>query len=342
MLATQGQFSDFIETVFGKGVPSNGGKNISVICPICRSNHDESYSKKKLVIRTDNGINHCWVCGFKSKNLVFLIKTFYTSHYKEYLEKFVDVSNLLSNVDEDATEYVAPLILPEESKLIVENYKTNYYAKRYFEYLKTRNISSEEDLWYWKFLYTSKDKAYWNRIIVPSFDANGKLNYYTGRRIKENIFTKYKNPYVVRESIIFNEINVNWNEPLVIVEGVFDLIKCTRNATAILGSDLNINYSLFQNIVVNETPVVLALDPDVKEKSIKLAKSLLDYNIDVYMIDIPYDKDVGDLHKEQFLELYNKKQKITKQDLLVHKIRNISQVKNKNKWSVNGKNSSYK
>lgn len=57
---TQGQAITFIEKVFGEGRPSNGGKNISVVCPMCKSVKGDTYSKQKLVIRTDNFWVHCW------------------------------------------------------------------------------------------------------------------------------------------------------------------------------------------------------------------------------------------------------------------------------------------
>jgi hypothetical protein len=57
-LFTKGQTYDFIEKVFGEGKPSNGGLNISVLCPNCAEKKGFGYNKKKLVIRTDTFVSH--------------------------------------------------------------------------------------------------------------------------------------------------------------------------------------------------------------------------------------------------------------------------------------------
>ena len=59
------------------------------------------------------------------------------------------------------------------------------------------------------------------RVIIPSFDSEGFLNYFTARAIDEST-RKYVNPKVKRTDIIFNELNVDWKKELVIVEGPFD------------------------------------------------------------------------------------------------------------------------
>jgi hypothetical protein len=59
---TQGQAIDFIEKCFGKSVLSNGGMNASVVCPKCAEKQD-NLQKRKLVIRTDDFLTHCWVVG---------------------------------------------------------------------------------------------------------------------------------------------------------------------------------------------------------------------------------------------------------------------------------------
>lgn len=58
---TRGQAIDFIEKVFGQGSLSNHGANISVTCPMCLQKKGISHNKRKLVIRTDNFLLHCWV-----------------------------------------------------------------------------------------------------------------------------------------------------------------------------------------------------------------------------------------------------------------------------------------
>lgn len=330
MIFTQGQFIDFIETVFGKGILSNGGKNISVVCPVCTREKGAQYNKKKLVIRTDNGINHCWVCSYKSRNLLALIKITNPEFLEEYKTTFNNIATNsrcfildVNDTETISTDFEDILFLPKRTMFLADNYKT-YHGNKYFNYLKKRGITEIEDLWYWKFLYTVFDEDYKDRIIIPSFDSMGTLNYFTARSLFDGPYVKrYKNPIKTRESIIFNDININWQKPLTLVEGPFDLVKCNQNATCLLGSVINIKYELFQNIIINNTPIILGLDEDATNKAIKIAENLLRYDIDVSMITPPTNKDVGDLSKEEFNELYQQTHVLTKKDLLLYKIRNI-------------------
>ncbi len=65
---------NFYKKLFGKINIENDHKNISVKCPFCAT-----HGKKKLSIRIDNDIMHCWVCGYKSRNLIPIIKKFFSN-----------------------------------------------------------------------------------------------------------------------------------------------------------------------------------------------------------------------------------------------------------------------
>jgi hypothetical protein len=171
-------------------------------------------------------------------------------------------------------------------------------------YLKARGIEDESMYWYWRFGVSRRLIELHKRIIVPSFDYRGNLNYFSARTVDDNVRPKYFNPESDRENIVFNELNINWDEELTIVEGVFDLIKCNDNATCILGSDLTSSFKLFQKILTYRTPVVLALDPDAKAKTLKLAKRLYEFGIQVKIIEYPkHVEDVGSITKNQFMDL---------------------------------------
>ena len=135
---------------------------------------------------------------------------------------------------------------------------------------------------------------------MPSFDVEGELNYYTARSIDSDGAKKYINSKVKRKDVIFNEINIRWNEPLTLVEGPFDLMKCNWNATAMLGSYLDESYLLFQKIVKNQTDVILAMDADAVEKRHKIAQKLRSYGVDVKYLDLGTFDDVGEMSKTEF------------------------------------------
>ena len=136
---------------------------------------------------------------------------------------------------------------------------------------------------------------------MPSFDSDGKLNYWTARSIESDMIMKYMNPSIPRGEFIFNEINLDWRKEMTLVEGPFDLTKCDSNATAILGSNMSRKSALFQAIVRNKTPIILALDSDMPEKQHKWAKSLSEFDVEVKVLDLGGRKDVGEMTKEEFL-----------------------------------------
>jgi hypothetical protein len=112
---------------------------------------------------------------------------------------------------------------------------------------------------------------------------------------------KYKNPKVSKD-IIFNELYVDFDEDLVLVEGVFDAIKAGENAVPILGSTLNEEGKLFQSIVQNDTAVYMALDPDAEKKACHIIQKMLQYDVEVYKVDISGFEDAGEMTRGQFLE----------------------------------------
>ena len=136
---------------------------------------------------------------------------------------------------------------------------------------------------------------------MPSFDADGKLNFYTGRAIDDNAFRKYMNCDAEKKSIIFNEINIDWTNELSLVEGPFDLTKCDDNATCLLGSSLSEDSKLFHQIYKHKTPIVLALDKDMQSKTWqRIARMLSSYDIPVKVLNLGSFKDVGEMTREQF------------------------------------------
>ena len=51
-------------------------------------------------------------------------------------------------------------------------------------------------------------------IIIPTYDVDGRLNYFTARSVlKKMPYVKYRNPQVSRD-IIPNEHMINWNVPI--------------------------------------------------------------------------------------------------------------------------------
>lgn len=285
----------FIEKVFGPARLSRTTRNLEVMCPICAPSDK---TKKKLAILLDDDRTHCWVCGFKARSLVTLIKKYGTSEQlRTYYEKFMPKSTRSNKAKE--TSASEPVVLPSDFSLVTLANMASPDFRVVKNYCCNRGMS-ERDLWYYK-IGCSVQFKWKRRAIVPSFDKDGKLNYYVGRTVDKEIRPKYSNLDVDKSTIIFNEMNVDWSKQLVLCEGAFDMFKCGDNAVPLLGSDLNEESLLFNTILVHRTPIALALDGDMwVKKTPKVVKKLVEYDIPVVVVDTrPFD-DPGKASKQQF------------------------------------------
>jgi hypothetical protein len=239
------------------------------------------------------------VCGFKSRSLAPLIRKFGTqSQLDTYRSMFggPDGKGLLvtgEKVEEKKLE------LPKDFQLLTLASIADPDVKAAWRYLVGRGLS-EKDAWYFKF-GLSNEPRWKRRVIMPSFDADGKLNYFTARAIDKDKKPKYDNPDVDKNPVVFNEINIDWTKRVVLCEGPFDLVKCPENSTAILGSDLDERHEVLNKILLHNTPVALALDGDMwLTKTPKILKKLQEYNVDVVVVDVRPWGDPGSMSKFEF------------------------------------------
>jgi len=263
-------------------------------CPAC------DHHKHKLSINLDKNAFKCWVCDYRGRNVRRLVRRFgtYTQLQKwdqvtdrVDIERFADL--FMERVVGECEEKVE---LPPEF-LTLTGTKPPATAQFAHRYLRERGVTNE-DIVRWKIGYCFEGQ-YRNRVIIPSFNDDGDVNYFIARSYNGDSY-KYKNPRSSK-NIVFNELFVDWDEDLVIVEGVFDAVVA-GNATPILGSTLRSNSRLIQKIVYNDTPVYIALDPDAADKERKIIETLLRYDVELYKIDVSGYEDVGSMPKAVFEE----------------------------------------
>lgn len=285
----------FLRTAFGSVEIARDGVNAAVACPNPKCN---SYNrKKKLAIRLDDDRVNCWVCGLKGK-LLGVLKKYKINHLRDYILKFGN-KNIKLFLDEQE-EII--LDVPRNFKLLAPLVNSSEFnVQLAVNYLKSRNVTVS-DMWYFKFGISDAPELK-RRVIMPSFDSEGELNFYTGRAIDKATFRKYMNCDAQKKAIIFNELNIDWSEELTLVEGPFDLIKCDHNSTCLLGSSLSEDSKLFGQIYQHKTPIVLALDHDMEIKAWqRIARLLSKYDIPVRVLELGKFHDVGEMTRKQFLE----------------------------------------
>jgi DNA primase len=207
------------------------------------------------------------------------------SNYFAELSKIVKLPKSMKLADTEK-QYVS---LPYEFKRLTETHKDFSYTKA-MNYLKNRGIKSY-DIERYDIGYCSGGD-YGGRIIVPSFDVDNKLNYFLARDFTGSAYLKYKNPPVSKDVVVF-ENQVDFSEPLIFCEGVFDAIAIRRNAIALLGK--NIPSKLKMRLIehgVKEVSIVL--DNDAYKNALAMSESLMNDNIQVRLIKMGKE-DAADL-----------------------------------------------
>ena len=123
-------------------------------------------------------------------------------------------------------------------------------------------------------------------------------------------------PYFFTKSLnaLIFEMFVNWNEPIVLVEGVFDAIAIRRNAIPLLGKfpSKTLVMRLIEKKVEN---IYVALDEDAKKDAIKLSKFLMDYGIKTYLLNMK-DKDPSEIGFTKFWDIVNTTKQSTFSDII--------------------------
>lgn len=292
------------------GEPQISGKEYLFYCVFCK------HHKKKLSLNIDKNKYKCWICDAAGpiKRLVKRFGTFEQQQKWRELTGHVEVTDfekIIFNGNEQKQEEEQVIQLPDDFVSLC-NINTSLTSVQAKNYLAKRGIE-REDILRWKLGYCQTGE-YAERIIAPSFNLNGKCNYFVARTYS-NHWKKYMNPPHGRD-IIFNELYVDWDDDVVLCEGVFDAIK-VPNSVPILGSTLREDSKLFQQIVKNDSAIYLALDPDAENKIQKLVESLLRYGVEVYKVPIAPFKDVGEMDKAEFLRRKEKAKLIKNSDYLL-------------------------
>jgi len=299
-----------LDTVLGVGSSLKGNEQAHH-CPFC------NHHKKKLQVNLDTQRWHCWVCDSKGRSIQSLLRKLNVD--VRDLNRLKDIYGEDDYTLVEKDEYVAKLQLPSEFKQL--HFKPKGFQPEYnqaLNYLKERGIT-QADIVKYNIGYCSEG-LYFGRIIVPSYDADGDLNYFIARSYYKEERMKYKNPPVNRDVIVF-ENQINWNEPITLVEGVFDSFSVKRNCIPLLGKFL---LSKLKNKIIEKgvKEVTILLDSDAIADSTKHTDYFIKNGINVKNI-IPTGKDAGDMGFKAVRELLKGATQTGWDDLVLSKLNNI-------------------
>lgn len=299
---------NLVNKVLGKGKRTARG-NQAHSCPFCH------HHKPKLEVNyTENkkGVNlwQCWVCGKKGKTIRSLFKQLNVSS-----DYFQELGKLVKNVSNNESYgiKIEQLELPKEFKSFSNN--KDIIAKHAYLYLKKRNITIQDILKY-NIGYCDYGR-YSKMVIIPSYDNNGKLNYFTARSFEKDPYIKYRNPDISRDIIPF-ELFINWDLPIILCEGPFDAMAIKRNAIPLFGK--NMQPTLMKKIVESKVEkVYIALDNDAMKQALKFCEQLLNVGKEVYFVELQ-GKDPSELGFENFTKLIQTVTPLTEYNLMEKKL----------------------
>lgn len=303
------EFHAIIQNIFDDVNGYLQSEQVQVNCPHCQEREGLSQpdGKFNLEINTSKRMFRCWKCDEPkfSGSLGRLIKTFGNNvdyeMYKSYAGIFQDYV-----FNEDEKEYIQ-VKLPDEMILFSQMETGNSEHFEAYNYLiNERKLSRDIILKYrLGFCITGK---YSNRIIIPSYDKNGEVNYFVSRyygndqKIRKKM--PYLNPKADKDIIIFNEGLVNWDSTVYLVEGAFEMLSFPINSIPMLGKTLST--TLFMKLKELKPDVVVLLDPDAYKNSVELYYTLNTIYVGceerVKIVKLPTKEDLDELRKNQGID----------------------------------------
>ena len=275
---------------------------ISFDCPVCAAEKglDKGDGKGNLEINYSKHVYKCWSCG-ETLGTQGPLGRLFDKHASKSQKK---VYNLIKPDELKQEEAKKPKLKLPQGYTTFEDSNPRFIPHiEAYRYLQSRGIG-DELIKKHKIGYTvTGDFAY--RIIVPSYNKEGVLNYFIARSWVPKKM-KYKNPTAAKDEIIFNEGFIDWNKDIYLCEGAFDSFFLD-NSIVMLGkkmSDL-----LFSTIYEKANGnIIICLDEDAWTDALKLYHTLNGgrlYN-KIKIIKPPKDMDVADLRgniDEYFIEI---------------------------------------
>ncbi len=292
---------------------------IAFDCPACSEEKDMSNGdgKGNLEINYNRSMYKCWSCQDTNNMygpVMKLLKKYGTPKIiRDYLLVKPDAETAVGK------EHVEKILeLPEGYKRLAECTNKDFKYDMAISYLRKRGIT-DEIIDYFDIGYTIKGK-FFNRIIIPSYDSDGNLNYFIARWFPEEYTKlKYLNPDAEKTEIIFNEGKINLDATIYLVEGATDHIV-TPNSIPLLGKYIpDILLELLHDHA--NANIIIVLDDDAWEDAKNLYRKLdfgrIKGKIRICKCPIDYDpsKIFQTLGNKGIISLLRGARKLTEEEL---------------------------
>lgn len=276
---------------------------MSYYCPFC------NHYKKKLQVNLHTQKWHCWVCNAKGTSVYSLCRKSNASQ-----EVLANAKEILTNKSQRQDQQLEIKQLPPEFRPLHINWNTPHYKNALHYVVNVRGLTPLDVLRY--NVGYCEEGEYSGMVIVPSYNKDNLLNYFVGRSYYDTSF-KHKNPTWTKDVIGF-ESQVDFNQPIILVEGVFDAISTKRNAVPLFGK--KIMPTLRQTIISKKTPkLYISLDRDAIEDALSELEYFMDSGVEVYFVSLT-GKDPNELGFAQMIKHIKECKPFTFGDLIKHKL----------------------
>jgi DNA primase len=303
-----------LESILGKGKPTSGN-NIAFFSPFV------SHYKPKLEIdihTNHNGENawHCWISDKKGRSITSLFKQLNLPK-----ERFEQLNRVIESTKYRITTDIKPkqeiIQLPAEYSPLWKTKKTPDF-KNAIHYLTSRGITMFDILKY-RIGYCESGQ-YSGKIIIPSYDADGQLNYFVSRAFYKADSQKHKNPNISKDIIGF-DMTINWSQPIILCEGAFDAIAIKRNAIPLFGKIIQpaLQKKIIEQRVRN---IYICLDADALKKALQIAEKFMAEGLNVYFVELRKE-DASELGFQKINEIIHETDVLTFERLMHLKMETI-------------------
>ena len=296
-----------IENILGKS-HKRARENYAFHCPFC------NHRKPKLEINmatNEEGKNfwECWVCQTRGQSIRSLLKQLNTPR-----EQAADILKYLPKGTYVEYKGLSIVELPKEYQPLYLSSTESVIANMVRKYLYERGLTDNDFIKYSIGYATTGE--FGGRVIIPSYSESGQLNFFLARTYDKNYY-KYKNPEASKDIIFFENL-INWNQPIILCEGVFDAIAIRRNAIPILGK--SISDALYKKIITGKVQdIYVALDKDARDKAVQIAEKFLNQGKRVFLIKLD-DKDPSEMGFKAFTELIQTAEELDLSGIMMHKL----------------------
>lgn len=331
---------DILVLILGESKQGEFSTNVSQYQFDCPWEREENGGipdgKKNCEVSFTKGKFHSWCCD-NAGNISRLIKKWGTKELlNEYFNIIKEVKEsryydleLFKDNGEDLG-YYNQLKLPLTFKKI--DLKT-CRKKKLLEYLEERKLT-QDIIDFYNLGYTTWDEEDWqmkDRIIIPSYNSDGDLNFWVGRDFinnKQSKKVKYKNCKADKNKIIFQEDKIQWNNDIILVEGALDGIYY-YNSIALLGKVLKKDHEIYKQLYEKANAnIIICLDGDTEISETKRIYNLLNvgrlrnkiWYVRLNTDELPW-KDFGEAYqeggKENIIKIMKSKKQFSEIDLLI-------------------------